>query len=283
MKAKPKRRIGFVDYDLENYHAKTYLSILRNQLAGRGFVVSGCTAMRKRKGEAWARKSGVPFFDSARELNQSVDFFVILAPGNPETHLALCREVLPFGKTTFVDKTFAPDLKTARQIFALADKHKVKTQTTSALRYTEVQEYAAGIGRNKIVTMTAWGGGSSFGEYAIHPVEMLISCMGPDVESLMRRQSGNVAQLLLNFSRGRTGVVNVCVKSNTPYSASVAGREETKTFLVDGSQLFVNAAAAILDFFESGRQVIGRRETLMVRRILDVAESPGALRRFVRV
>jgi hypothetical protein len=45
------------------------------------------------------------------------------APSTPETHLELCQAVLPFGKATYVDKTFAPDLATAREIFALADQH----------------------------------------------------------------------------------------------------------------------------------------------------------------
>ena len=277
------RRIGYVDYDLENYHANVYLKILRGDLAARGFTVAGCTALRAARGREWAAKNGVPWFDTVADLDAHVDCYMVLAPSNPETHLELCRRVFPFGKTAYVDKTFAPDLATARKIFALADQHRVRMQTSSALRYTAVQEHVRQVGRARVRHMVAWGGGRSFEEYAIHPVELVVSCMGPRAESLMRRGTARQSQLLLNFSGGRTAVINVYVKAKTPFAASVTTPEETRYVAVDGSRLFIDAAAGVLDFFEAGKPLIPRAESLMVRRILDVAQRPEALRRFVRL
>jgi len=275
------KRIGFVDYRLDNFHANIFLKIARQDLAARGFTIAGCWAMKSREGRAWGDKNGVPHFNDLDEMNAAVDVYMILAPSNPEVHLALCERALPYGKATYVDKTFAPDLKTAQRIFALADKHKTPLQTTSALRYTNAQTYVSEVGRAAVQHMVAWGGGRSFGEYAIHPVELVVSCMGPKVQRLMRRGIGKQSQLLLDFSGGRTAVVNVYTQSDTPFAASVTTRAGTRYIPVDDAQLFVDTAAAIFDFFEAGRPNIDRAETLAIRRILDVAASPRAVKGFV--
>jgi predicted dehydrogenase len=282
MANKPSR-IGFVDYALENYHANVYLAALRNELKDRGFTVTGCTAMKEKEGLEWAAKNNVPYFASLAELDTHVDCYMVLAPSNPEVHYDLCKKVFPFRKTTYVDKTFTTDLATARKIFALADKNKVKMQTTSALRYTNVQAYVKEVGRAKVRHMVAWGGGRSFMEYGIHPVEMVVSCMGPGAKRLMRRGTRNQSQLLLDFSGGRTAVINVYVNADTPFSAGVTTDQATKYIAVDGSRLFIDMAAAVLDLFEAGKPNIDRAESLMVRRILDAAEDPRALKGFIKL
>ena len=278
-----QKRIGFVDDNLENFHSNVYLKLLRNDLKHRGFVVAGCTGMRPRAGRTWAEANDVPYFPDAAALNEAVDYYVVLAPSTPETHLELCRQVFPFGKPTYVDKTFAPDLRTARRIFALADSHRVPMQTSSALRYTEVQDYVEEIGRRQVRHMVTWGGGRSFGEYAIHPLELAVSCMGPNVRRMMRRGGGKQSQLLLDFSGGRTAVVNVYTGASTPYAASVTTAGATRYFQVDSSRIFLNTADAVLDLFESGKPAIDRKESLIIRRILDVAGQKRALSGFVNL
>lgn len=277
------KRIGFVDYDLDNFHANVFVAAFRNELKEQGFTVAGCTAMREPEGRAWAEKNGVTYFADAAALDEAVDAYAVLAPSHPETHLALCQRVLPFGKSTYVDKTFAPDLATAGEIFALADQHGAPIQTSSALRYTNVQSHVNEVGRDAVLHMVAWGGGSSFGEYAIHPTELVVSCMGAQAESMMRRGTGDQSQLLMNFSGGRTAVINVYANTDTPFAASVTTATATTLIEVDTSHLFVDMARAILDFYEAGQPTIDRTESLAIRRILDVAATPEALAGFVRL
>ena len=277
------KRIGFVDYLLDNFHANTYLAAFRNDLKSRGYTVAGCTSSRPREGRAWAKKNKVPYFDRLEELNEHVDYYMVLAPSNPEKHLKLCQGIFPFGKPTYVDKTFAPDLTIARKIFALADKYKVPVQTSSALRYTNIQAYVNETGRKNVRHMVAWGSGRSFAEYAIHPVELVISCMGPNAERLMRRGRGKHSQLLIDFSGGRTAVVNVYVNTATPFAAGIATASETKYFEVNAEVLFIDTASGILDFFDTGKPNIDRKESLMIRRILDAASDAKSLNKFVRL
>ncbi len=278
------KRIGFVDNKLENYHANVFLKAIRDALADRGFSVTGCMANDEEGGRSWAAKNNVPYFSTPEALNEHVDCYMILAPSNPETHMDLCRKVVPFGKITYVDKTFAPDSATAKQIFELADQHRVQLQTTSALRYTDVQKKVAELGGPAAVKhITTWGGGSSFGEYAIHPVELAISCMGADAQGLMRRGNGVYSQLLINFAQDRMAVINVYTTGDTPFAAMVTTAGKTQYVPVNGATLFVDTAAGILDFFEAGKPSIDRAESLMIRKILDVAQDPGATRGFVRL
>ncbi|NKB69577.1 MAG: hypothetical protein GKR89_21110 [Candidatus Latescibacteria bacterium] len=278
----PGKRIGFVDNNLENFHANVFLRHIRQDLANRGYTVAGCLALQEQEGRTWAATNDVPYYTTIAELDQAVDCYMVLAPSNPETHLELCQLVLPQSKTTYVDKTFAPDVATARSIFALADQYSAAVQTTSALRYTAVQQQARQSG-DPILHMVAWGGGSSFGEYAIHPVEMVVSCMGPEVESLCRRSDEPHSQVLVNFSGDRSATIQVYTSGQTPYAAAFTTATGTQLVTVDTSTLFVDTAAAILDFFNTGTPSIDRAESLAVQRILEAANNPAALNGWIDV
>jgi predicted dehydrogenase len=281
--ARAGRRIGFVDLNLENYHANVFLQALRGPLESRGFSVAGATGTRTPESRAWAEKNRVPLFESHDALNAAVDFFMVLAPSNPEAHLDLCQGILPFRKPTYVDKTFAPNHDIARQIFAVADKHATPIQTSSALRYTNVQDEVRKAAPAKVEHMITWGGGGSFDEYAIHPLELLISVMGHEATGLMRRGTPERSQLLVEFTGGRTGVVNVFPKTNTSFAASFTTDKATRHVEVDVSKIFVNNQAAILDFFAAGKPNVDRRESLILMRLLDAARDPRALKSFVAV
>jgi predicted dehydrogenase len=230
-------RIGFVDNRLENYHANVFLKAFRGQLKDRGWTVAGCWSRDADDGRAWAAHNDVPWYGSPAALNEQVDAFMVLAPSNPELHLELCEQVFPFAKPTYVDKTFAPDIATARKIFDLADHHKTPVQTTSALRYTNVQDHVKSAGgAGAVKHMITWGGGSSFAEYAIHPVELLISCMGAKATSLMRRGGGEYSQLLINFDGNRTGVANVFTHGDNAFAAGVTTEKGDETPHVETSK-----------------------------------------------
>lgn len=277
------KRIAFIDHNLENFHANIYLKLLQTDLKSRGFTINACFGTQQKQSREWAEKNNIPYFTNLNQLNEAVDHYMILAPSNPETHLKLCQKIFPFGKPTYVDKTFAPDLKTAQKIFALADKHKVPMQTTSALRYTEVQDYVQSVGRKNVKHMITWVAGGSVDEYAVHPLELFVSCMGPQVTRIMRRGTKNQVQLLLDLTSNRTAVVNIFPKTRTPYAASVTTNEETKYFAVDTSKIFLNTASAVLDLFETRKSNIDRKESLLIRRIQDVAQQKRTQGRWVRL
>ena len=275
-----QKRIGIVDDNLDNYHARVYLEALRGPLKDRGYVIAGATALQHEKSREWAAKNSIEYFDTPAALDKAVDVYAILAPSTPKTHEQLCEAILPFGKTTFVDKTFAPDAATADRIFKKADQYKVALQTSSALRYTAVQK---AVKPEEVRHIVVWSPGGSYDEYVIHPVEMAVSCLGPEAQAVMRRGTDAESQLLINFSGGRTAVVNIYIKRKTPYAASVTTAKETRYIEVDTKPLFVDAATGMLDFFVAGKEQVDRRETMAILRILDASRDPAALKGFVAI
>ncbi|MCA9234426.1 MAG: Gfo/Idh/MocA family oxidoreductase [Planctomycetales bacterium] len=268
------KRIGYFDYRLDNFHAEVYLKALRGPLASRGFEIAAATALDHEPSRDWATERSVPYFATLADMADRVDFLMVLAPANPELHLEMCRSAFALGKPTFVDKTFAPSEAVAREIFALADAQGVAVQSTSALRTTRVQQYAADLA-DTLRNLVIYASGSSEAEYAIHPVELAVSCLGPEIKRLVRLGPDNHPQFLMVFSDKRTALIDLNLVSEAPFAA-VATTDHGNEFLpIDGARLFIDAAASILDFFESRQPTIDRRETLAVRRVLDaIAGAP---------
>lgn len=271
----PAKRIGFVDDDLNNFHANTYLDALRGPLAERGYEVAGATALQAEGGKAWADEKGVAYYDSIDALAAEVDVFAVLAPSTPDTHLGLCEQVLPHGKPAFVDKTFAPDTATAEQIFALADQHNAAIQTTSALRTTNVQAEVAQMD-TLLVSVAQWAGGASFEEYGIHPVELAVSCLGLNPTRLTICGAEHHPTFTIEFTDGRVATIDFNAREYVPFAAVLTSDKSCKVLVVDDSKLFVDAAAAILDFYDAGEALVPRDETLAVMRVLEAARNPAA-------
>jgi hypothetical protein len=77
--------------------------------------------------------------------------------------------------------------------------------------------------------------------------------------------------------------VNVYAGTDTPFAAAVSTDEATRIVTVDQSTIFRDQADAILTLFETGAPSVDRTESLEIRRVLDAAEDPAALTRFVPV
>ena len=84
--------------------------------------------------DEWCAKYGVKKCETIEELCEKSDAIIVLAPSNPEKHLRYAEKVLPYGKLTYIDKTFAPDVATAEKIFELGEKYGAKLFSSSALR-----------------------------------------------------------------------------------------------------------------------------------------------------
>lgn len=271
-----KKRVAFIDYNLNNFHADIYEELLRDQLADRGYQLVACTGLLADESKAWAEKKGVPYVDKISDLAGRVDGVMILAPSNPETHLPLVAEAVSLGVPTYVDKTFAPDYATALKIFEIGDTAGVAIESSSALRYTdEVPALLKEIAGEQIHQVQTWGGGGSYDEYAIHPLEWAVSILGPDIARLRKHQSGPLHTLTLDYHSGQRADVHVFPTAQTPFRAIVATDKRT-SLLELNSPIFKNALSAILDFFETGKPGVNRKETLVIRKTLDLAKNPNA-------
>ncbi len=280
--AAPGKRIAFVDARLDNWHANTFLDLIRGDLKSRGYDVTGCHALDEAGGKEWSAKRHVPYFADLNALAKSADVFMVLAPSNPEVHLELVRKLLPFGRPIWVDKTFAPDLAGAKEIFRLADERKIPLETASALRYTHVQRAARELKPEHLRHLVCWSPGRSVAEYLVHPVEMAVSVLGSEALAVnARSDERDGLTVTVEFSRTRTATIHLMLGSDQEYAATLATRNDIRHVTVDGHALFRDACAGILDFFDRGTPTIDRAETLAIMRILDAARDPAARTGFV--
>ena len=172
-----KKRIGFIDLYINNWHANNYPAWFRTAKRAAefelGYAYEETPAPGSPSLEDWCAKNGMRPAHDIETVVANSDCLCVLAPNNPEAHDRLAALPLAAGKPLYVDKTFAPDKATAARFFETARRHGTPLMSTSALRYgEEFVEMMGRFGQKRPVHVTATGGGRSFGEYSIHQIEM---------------------------------------------------------------------------------------------------------------
>ena len=272
------KKIGFVDYFISEWHANNYPAWIERICAEMGADYKVAYAWAELDTSPvdgistaeWCGKFGAERCATIDELCEKSDVIVILSPSNPETHLRYAEAVLKYGKRTYIDKTFAPDAKTAKEIFALGERYNTPFFSTSALRYaTELDSVDAP--DSLLVT----GGGSNLPEYFIHLGEMVVGKMGA-IKSVKATQNGSqwIIQAKTESGKDATMIWGAAM----PYGAYMTkeGKEVWKSIK---SPFFDGLIADMLNFFETGTPSFDPSETLDVIALRDAAltatDNPG--------
>ncbi len=155
-------------------------------------------------------KWGVEIVPDIATLLGKVDA-VLLSSVDGRIHLEQARPVIAARKPLFIDKPLAATLEDARQIARLAKEAGVPWFSSSSLRYSEMgatMKFADATGA------TTWGPGPfephhylDLSWYAIHPVELLYTLLGPGCESVTRVAAGNSDVIVGKWKDGRLGTV----------------------------------------------------------------------------
>jgi predicted dehydrogenase len=265
------KKIGFIDYYLEEWHARNYPGWIKKSPVNKsGFKVAYAWAERTSPGgissEDWCKERKITLCASIEEVCEKSDVIVILSPDNAEKHLEYAQKVLPFKKATYMDKTFAPTLKEAREIFAIAQKYKTPLCSSSALRFSsEIADY-----KGKAKSITTLGPGPSFDTYAVHQLEIITKVMGTGAEKLMVVQKGLNISMVIVYKDGRRAVYNQMVKANVPFTVGVEprGAKEIEYKLIQ-SEYFKLFVSAMIEYFETGRPLVNKKETLAVIALIE--------------
>ena len=262
------KKIGIIDYFIDEWHSNTYLGLFEkaSKELGVDYKVTYAYAEVEQPGKMltddWCAKNNVTRCYSIEELCEKSDNILILAPANPETHLKYAQIALSYGKTTYIDKTFAPDLQTAKEIFAIAEKYGTKIFTSSALRYAEeIAEYT------DVKNVMIKGGGRSLEEYIIHQIEMAVKCLGVGAEKVRYSKHADQEWAEVSYPDGRyaTMMFAPCM----PFAATVADEEGRSAHVAINSPFFDYLIADIFHFFETGETSFCSCETLEVMKIRE--------------
>ena len=264
------KKIGFVDYYLSEWHANNYPAWIEEACKESGTEYEVTYAWAELdispidgvNTNQWCEKFGAQKCDTLDELCEKSDVIVILAPSNPEKHLNYASVVLKYGKRTYIDKTFAPDYKTALKIFEISNTYGTPFFSTSALRYADELEVVEDP-RQMIVT----GGGSNLPEYIIHMAEMVVKKFGIGIKEVTATPHGTQWLITVNYSDGRLATMIYGKGMHfTLYMAS-AGNEIWEEIV---SEFFPKLAKDMIHFFETGKVSFDIEETKEVIKLREM-------------
>lgn len=262
------KKIGFVDYYISEWHANNYPNWFKeaNEKLGYDYEVAyfwaeeDLSPVDNVTSAQWAEKMGIQQLSTIEELCEKSDVIVILAPSSPETHLRYAEAVLPYGKPTYIDKTFAPDLETTQKIFDIAKKYGTPFFSTSALRYAEELKAFDSV-KNVIVT----GGGRLFEEYLVHPCEMAVALLKKRVVKVKTEKIGK--QYFCRAICEGGNEIGIVFAETLGYSITGEFENGNVVYKNVTSSFFLNLISDILTFFEKGNTPFDTTETVEVMRL----------------
>ena len=274
------KKIGFVDYFISEWHANNYPAWIKScaEEMGLDYELAYCWAEIDTSPvdgvttDQWCEKFGVEKCATVDELCEKSDVIVVLSPKNPETHLRYAEAVLKYGKRTYIDKTFAPDLETAKKIFEIGKQYGAPFFSSSALRY------AIELDEAEPRQIMAQGSGSNFPEYFIHLAEMVVKKMGVGITSVKADACGNQWIITANYPDDRHAVM--VWGTGLPYSVFMSV-QDSNVYRPIKSEFFIGLIKDMLNFFETGELSFDGEETLEVIKLRELAvaatEKPGEL------
>lgn len=264
------KKIGFADYRIDEWHANHYPEWIKNasETFGVDYTVAYAYASENAPGlrstEQWCRDFGVTQCQTLDELCQKSDVLLVLAPSNPETHLDFAKAVLKYSKPTYIDKTFAPDTKTALEIFSLSDKYNTPIFSSSALRYgTELSDFT------DVKNIITCGGGSNAPEYIIHQAEMVIKLLDDEPVLFKAEKQGSQCIFRAKFKNGGSASMIYAYSLSFAVCAEDKNGKEKKSVI--NSDTFGGLIRDILKFYETGKPSFDRGQTINVMKLREGA------------
>ena len=263
-------KIGIVDYYMSEWHANNYPAWLIKAGEEIGIEAAVTMAWAEREDsprdgvttDEWCAKNHAERAKSIEALCTACDAIMILAPADPDKHLAYAKAVLPFGKPTFIDKTFAENLATAKQIVALAEQYGTPFFSSSALRFAEELKKFTDV-QNVILT----AGGRSPEEYLVHPLEMAVLLLADPIARVSVTRQGK--QLLCCGETAGGKHATVVFAEKMPYTLAVED-SAGGGYAAIKSDYFGGLMKAALHFFAEGVCPVDAAQTLEIMRFRDM-------------
>lgn len=268
------KKIGFIDYFLDEWHANNYPQWIREscKASGKDWDVAYAWADTDKPGgldtAAWCRKFGVEPAASIEEVVERSDYLILLSPDNPEHHERLAAVPLASGKPVYIDKTFSPDLASGKRIFAMAEAGGTPMFSTSALRFAK--EFAgypdSTVNRDTLEYVAAFGPGR-FDNYAVHQLEMIVTLMGAGARRIKNLSTEHGRLLVVDYGEGR--MASMQQMSANPFHAALQLKNGEGVFIEQCSDFFQRLIEAMLRFFETREPAVPKEETLEVMALLE--------------
>lgn len=274
-----KKKIGFIDQFLDNWHANNYPKFFREHPLGEHYEVALAWEMRPAESgldaEAWCQQQGVVRAGSIAQVVEKCDAIVVLAPRDATVHEELADLPLRSGKPVYIDKPFAPNVGAARRLFAKAREHGTPMFSSSALRFGSALRHALSTQlADKQVRYVATRGSGQFAEYAIHQVEMLVMTLGVGAKRVMHVGNDTARVVVVDYGDGRRGSLTLTPGAEFGLFAAWGEAGAGGTHRIDAmDDFFPGLIDAMLRFFDGAAAPVAEAQTVEVTAILEAANA----------
>lgn len=271
------KKIGFIDYYLDEWHANNYPKWIREASGDQMGVAYAYGDIEPEKGitnEQWCKDNGVEQAGSIEELIEKSDYVVVLSPDNPEQHERLSELPLKSGKRLYIDKTFCNTRAGAMRMFELASKYNTPMYSTSALRFAKELD---GVARETIDMVNMRGPGP-FSIYSIHQFEPIVSLMGPEPVRIMSVGTTVSPAMVIEFEGGRRAVMSH-FGWECPFSVGINYASGNAMVINELTDYFPRFIKNMVNFFETGDVKVPSKQTIAVISLREsgykALEKPG--------
>ncbi len=258
------KKIGFIDYFLDEWHANNYPEMIEKYSNGEMKVCYAYAHITAPSGSVsnkkWAEEKKIELLESIEDLVNKSDCIVVLSPDNPEMHEELCDIPLKSGKPVYIDKTFAPDKATAVRIFEKAEKYGTPCYSSSALRFSAELEL---IDTSKIDKIYSEGP-ASLEIYSIHQIEMIVCLMKTRAEKIMYTGTRNHPSYIIKFADGRFVECYHRDDEESTFALTVVDADNKALKYVIKSDYFRRFIETMIEFFKNPIVPVPHEQTIDV-------------------
>lgn len=271
-----KKKIGFIDYFIDEWHANNYPGLIREGAFKDKFDVTLAWEKIQLEGrrplDVWCKELNVPKAESLEQVVEESDCIVVLSPDNVEMHEELADLPLRSGKPVYIDKPFAPTLAAGQRMFAKAAENNTPLMSSSALRYGSALENVLKdtVADNKVQFVSVRGGGV-FHIYAIHQIEMLVMSLGTGACRVMQCGNKESQLMLIDYPDGRRGCINLMI--NNPFGIGIKYGDNLSLNIDTMDDFFPRFIDAMLTFFETGISTAPKEQTLEIAALIEAGTA----------
>ena len=217
---------------------------------------------------------GVELVPDIPTLCSKVDA-ILLESVDGRIHLKEARQIIAAKKPMFIDKPLAATLEDAREIARLAAQAGVPWFSSSSSRFGGI---AKAMYRADATGVATWGPGPldsnlplDLAWYAIHPLELLYSLMGPGCVEVTRISGATEETLIGKWKDGRIGTVRALRAAGS--SGAVVYRP--KEVLQSDAKMeggYDGLVGEIVKFFQTKQPPVSSDVTVEIFAFMDAAK-----------
>lgn len=224
---------------------------------------------------------GVAIHDSIPSACAEADA-ILIESVDGRVHLEQFREVVALGRPVFIDKPFTVSGAEAREIVALAAKHRVPLASCSSLRFAEglrsaLEDDSLGsiLGADFYGPMSLEPTQPGYFWYGIHTAEMLFRVLGAGVARVQCLSNETHDVLAAEWQDGRLGTLRGNRAGNSKFGGTIHREQGSQAIDVYShpKPYYASMIEALLVFFRTGEPPIPLEETVAIIEFLEQANQ----------